>query len=83
MGRPQIENKEMVGLEMILTIWPKGIPVEPPDLTVDWDGRKREIQDAFMAHGLFSWQDIQHSPLGLFPAITVFKRYMTWLFREN
>ncbi len=61
-----------------------GIPANPPDLSlIDWEGMKGEITDAFNSLGLLTWQDVERSPVGLQSAMSIFKRHLIDLFRQD
>lgn len=61
-----------------------GIQNGPPDLDqLDWESIKKEINGALVAHGLYTWDDIQADPNGVGVALSIFKRYLIALYREN
>ena len=61
-----------------------GIPAGPPDLSViDCEAVKLEINNLLVKNGLFTWDDIQRSPVGLSIVQTVVKRYVAVLFKEQ
>jgi len=60
-----------------------GVPAGPPDLNeIDWDYAKREINNALVDNGLFTWKDVQASPIGLMVIATVIKRHFSAIFHE-
>lgn len=61
-----------------------GIPAGPPDLDdLDCEFLKREINKALVENRLFTWDDVQRSPVGLNAVVTVVKRAVSGLYREN
>lgn len=62
---------------------PMGIPQGPPPLdNLDWDGIKRDLHNALVDAGLFSWRDVQESG-GLRGAIlSVLRKRLIYLYRE-
>jgi hypothetical protein len=59
-----------------------GIPANPPDVEdVDWDYIKREINNALVDNGLFDWNDMNHSPIGLNVTVTLVKRAISGLYQ--
>jgi len=61
-----------------------GIPAGPPDIaTMDCEAMKREINNLLVKNGLYTWNDIQRSPVGLSVVITVVKRNVAALFKEQ
>lgn len=63
---------------------PKGIPAGPPDLdTVDWNAIKKEINNAMVDQGLFTWNDLQGSSVGLQVVTLPIRRALSSMFREQ
>ena len=61
-----------------------GIPLDPPNVDdIDWEFLKREIHNALVENGLFTWDDVQKSPIGLNIVSTVIKRQLSGLFQEK
>lgn len=61
-----------------------GIPLDPPDVEqIDWDFLKREIHNALADNGLFTWNDVITSPVGLNAAVTVVKRQLSGLYQSD
>ena len=61
-----------------------GIPAGPPDLgMIDCEVIKREINNLLVKNNLYTWNDIQHSPVGLSIVQTVVKRHVAALFKEQ
>jgi predicted nuclease with TOPRIM domain len=63
----------------------KGIPVMPPDLNgVDWEDVKRELHNALVDQGLFTWQDVQREQRGVTSAVkTCLHRRVIELYRQK
>lgn len=64
---------------------PQGLPLEPPELAdLDWDGVGRDIQNALVRGGLFTWEDVQREqgPL-LNIACRAVKRRLIVLYRQK
>jgi len=61
-----------------------GIPDGPPSLEdIDWSEMKREIHNALVRHGAFTWQEAQkNNGVALQAAISIFKRYLIHLYRK-
>lgn len=58
-----------------------GLPAGPPSMDdFDCEVMKREINNLLVDNGLFTWQDIQKSPIGLNVVTTVVKRHLSALF---
>jgi predicted nuclease with TOPRIM domain len=61
-----------------------GVPAGPPDMdSLDWERLKREINNALVDNGLFTWDDIQKSSVGLNAANTVVKRHLSGIYHEQ
>lgn len=61
-----------------------GIPVDPPDVSeLDCEFLMREIHNALVDNGLFTWDDIQKSAVGLNAASTVVKRQLSGLYQNR
>jgi hypothetical protein len=61
-----------------------GIPSDPPDVNdIDWDYMKREIHNALVDAGLFTWNDINQSSVGLSIICSVIKKQMSGLYHEK
>jgi hypothetical protein len=61
-----------------------GIPAGPPNLEdIDWEAIKREINQQFVSLGIFTWDDVQHSSVGLQAICTVVKRHVAASFRQD
>ena len=61
-----------------------GVPAGPPELAqLDWDAIKKEINNALVTHGLFTWDDVQKDPNGVGIALSIFKRHLIALYRED
>jgi predicted nuclease with TOPRIM domain len=60
-----------------------GIPAGPPDInSLDLEAIKREINNSLVEQGLYSWADINKSPVGLNLICVVIKRYVAGLLKE-
>lgn len=60
----------------------QGILQGPPNLEeLDWAAVKRDLHNALVDSGLFSWRDVQEKP-GLQGAILTLKRRLVTLYRE-
>ncbi len=64
---------------------PQGVPLEPPDLTnLDWDGVSRDIHNALVNGGYFTWEDVQREQAPLTSiACRAIKRRLVVLFRQK
>ena len=63
---------------------PYGIPLGPPDIRrLDWDLILKQINNALVEQGLFTWSDVQHSSSGLQIACTFLKRELVALYRQE
>lgn len=61
-----------------------GIPSDPPDVNdIDWEYLKREIHNALVANGLFTWDDVQKSSVGLNAAVTPIKKHLSAIYQEK
>lgn len=61
-----------------------GIPDGPPDLRqLDWDGIVQEMNNALVRDGIFTWHDVQSSPVGLRGVFAIIKRHIINLYREE
>ena len=62
-----------------------GIPLEPPDVGgLDWEGIKRDLHNALVDRGLFTWQDVQRAQNALTSvAISVLRRRLVLLYRQK
>lgn len=61
-----------------------GIPAGPPNLDgIDWEYVKRDINDTLVKHGLFTWQDVLDSSVGLNAVVNVVKRHIKGLYQEQ
>lgn len=61
-----------------------GIPHGPPDVRqLDWDRIMREINNNLVSAGLFTWQDMQRSRVGIDVATSILKRELIALYREE
>lgn len=61
-----------------------GVPSGPPELDqLDWESMKKEINNALVAHGIYTWDDVQKNPNGVGVALSIFKRYIIALYRED
>ena len=61
-----------------------GVPAGPPDLhDLDWEAMMKEISNAFVDQGLFTWKDINNSNVGLSVINSVLKRHIRGLFYEQ
>lgn len=62
-----------------------GLPAGPPDLErLDWEGIKREINNALADQGIFTWNDVNNSQgVGLSSISTIIKRHVAGLFKED
>ena len=58
-----------------------GVPAGPPSFEdFDCEVFKREVNILLVDNGLFTWQDIQKSPIGLQIVNTVAKRHLSGIF---
>ncbi len=64
---------------------PQGVPLEPPDLAdLDWDGVGKDIHNALVSQGLFTWEDVQRKQGPLLSIATrAVKRRLVVLFRQQ
>ncbi len=63
---------------------PFGIPLGPPDVrTIDWNEMALELNKVLVSTGAFTWEDAQRNPVSLSAAISVFKRYLIHLYRQD
>jgi hypothetical protein len=62
---------------------PQGILQDPPNLEeLDWEGAKRDLHNALVDAGLYSWRDVQRQE-GLRGAIlSAIKKRLIYLYRE-
>lgn len=61
-----------------------GIPAGPPDIeSLDCEYLKREINRVLIENRLFTWDDVQRSPVGLNAVVTIVKRAVSGLYRES
>jgi predicted nuclease with TOPRIM domain len=61
-----------------------GVPAGPPNLEmIDCEVIKREINNLLVKNNLYTWNDIQHSPVGLSIVQTVVKRHVASYFKEQ
>lgn len=61
-----------------------GIPHGPPDVRqLDWDRIIREINNNLVSAGLFTWNDVQDSQVGITIATSILKRELISLYRET
>jgi hypothetical protein len=61
-----------------------GVPAGPPNLDqLDWESIKTEINNALARNGLYTWDDVQKDPNGVGIALSIFKRAMIALYREE
>jgi len=61
-----------------------GVPAGPPDLdTLDWERIKKDINDVLVENDLLTWDNVQHSTLGLNAAVAILKRRLTELYRAD
>ena len=61
-----------------------GIPAGPPDLRqLDWEHIQREINNALVDRGVFSWEDVSRTGDALMVATTIVKRHLVGLYREE
>ena len=61
-----------------------GVPSGPPNLDqIDWETVKKEINEALNKHGLYTWDDVQKDPNGVGIALSIFKRHLIHLYREE
>jgi hypothetical protein len=63
---------------------PHGVPYGPPELDqLDWEALKLEINNALARHGLYTWDDVQRDPNGVGIALSIFKRHLIVLYRDD
>ena len=61
-----------------------GVPVGPPDLDrLDWESIKSEINGVLVRNGLYTWDHVQGDPHGVGVALSIFKRYLIALYRDE
>lgn len=49
----------------------RGVPLSPPDLNgVEWEEVKRDLHNALVDQGLFTWQDVQREQRAVQAAVT-------------
>jgi len=61
-----------------------GVPADPPDIeSMDWDAIKREMHNTLVDNGLTNWLDVQQSQVGFQSALSVVKRYLIRLYRDQ
>lgn len=62
-----------------------GVPAGPPDIEfgLDWDAIKREVNNALVSNGSFTWQNVNASQTGIQAATNVLKREIVRLFRQR
>ena len=61
-----------------------GIPYGPPDVRqIDWEALSKEIHNTLASSGLFTWQDVQQSSVGITAATSILKRELIRLYRED
>jgi len=61
----------------------QGIPLEPPDVNlIPWEEVKRDLHNALVEYGLFTWQDVQRGQNRI-TTITrsLIKRHLVLLYR--
>lgn len=60
-----------------------GVPAGPPDVRdIDMDAFLREVNHILVKAGLFDWDDVQRSSIGLMPAVNLFKRTLVNMYRQ-
>ena len=64
---------------------PKGLPKNPPDLRgLDWEGISREINNALVDQGLFTWRDVQLAQNGVTSIVNnIVRRRIVALFKQD
>jgi len=63
---------------------PYGIPLEPPDLQLDWEYIRREVHNELVRRGLFTWKDVERQQTGITSALqSVLKRSIVALYRNE
>lgn len=61
-----------------------GIPAGPPDLNaIDWEWLRREINNKLVEHGLFTWDDVMKSTIGLKVVETLVRRALKSAYQEQ
>ena len=61
-----------------------GVPAGPPDLNgIDWEAVKKDINNKLVEQGLFTWEDINRSPMGLKVVEGVIRRYLKAVYQED
>lgn len=61
-----------------------GVPAGPPDVRLlDWELIMKEMNNALASSGAFSWDDAQGSNTGIQAALSIVKRYLVALYREE
>lgn len=60
-----------------------GVPAGPPDVRdIDMEAFLKEVNHMLVKAGLFDWDDVQRSNVGLMPAVNFFKRTLVNLYRQ-
>lgn len=60
-----------------------GVPAGPPDLDfIDWEAVKRDINNLLVEHRLFTWDDVNRSPMGLKVIEGTIRRYLSAIYQE-
>jgi hypothetical protein len=63
---------------------PYGIPAGPPDIDrLDWEDIRRQINNMLVEQGLYALEDIERSETGVAGAVSILKRYLVALYREE
>jgi len=61
----------------------QGILQDPPNLEeLDWEGVKRDLHNALVDTGLYSWRDVQQKQGLRGPILSAIKRRLINLYRE-
>lgn len=61
-----------------------GIPIGPPDIDrLDWNMIKVEINNFLAREGIWTWDDYQRNPNGVVAALSVIKRHLIDMYRED
>ncbi len=60
-----------------------GVPLDPPDISlIAWEEVKRDLHNALVSHGLFTWQDVQRRQSAISTITrTLLKRRLVLLYR--
>lgn len=60
-----------------------GVPLDPPDINlIPWEEVKRDLHNALVQHGLFTWQDVQRQQNTISSITrTLLKRRLVLLYR--